>query len=32
VLSEGRERAQQIARQTLDQVKDRMGLVGARRA
>jgi tryptophanyl-tRNA synthetase len=32
ILEDGRERAQVIARQTLDQVKERMGLVGARRA
>jgi tryptophanyl-tRNA synthetase len=31
-LDEGRERAQQIARRTLDEVKSRLGLVGARRA
>jgi tryptophanyl-tRNA synthetase len=31
-LDEGRERAQQIARRTLDDVKSRLGLVGARRA
>src|SRR5918911_1729659 len=31
-LDEGRERAQEIARRTLDEVKARMGLVGARRA
>ncbi|MFN2597088.1 MAG: tryptophan--tRNA ligase, partial [Pyrinomonadaceae bacterium] len=31
-LDEGRERAQSIARKTLDEVKARMGLVGARRA
>ena len=31
-LDEGRERAQAIARTTLDEVKARMGLVGARRA
>jgi tryptophanyl-tRNA synthetase len=32
VLNDGRERAQGIARQTLAQVKERLGLVGARRA
>jgi tryptophanyl-tRNA synthetase len=32
VLDDGRERAQVIARQTLEQVKDRLGLVGARGA
>jgi tryptophanyl-tRNA synthetase len=32
VLNDGRERAQVIARQTLGQVKERLGLVGARRA
>jgi tryptophanyl-tRNA synthetase len=32
VLNDGRERAQSIARQTLDQVKERMGIAGARRA
>jgi tryptophanyl-tRNA synthetase len=32
ILGEGRERAQGIARQTLDEVKARLGLVGARRA
>jgi tryptophanyl-tRNA synthetase len=31
-LDEGRERAQRIARATLDEVKARLGLVGARRA
>ena len=31
-LGEGRERAQALARQTLDDVKARLGLVGARRA
>jgi tryptophanyl-tRNA synthetase len=31
-LGEGRERAQQLARPTLDDVKSRLGLVGARRA
>jgi tryptophanyl-tRNA synthetase len=31
-LDEGRERAQQIARRTLDDVKSRLGLVGASRA
>lgn len=31
-LGEGRERAHQIARETLDEVKSRLGLVGARRA
>jgi tryptophanyl-tRNA synthetase len=32
ILDEGRERAQQIARATLAEVKARMGIVGARRA
>ncbi|MDQ3907662.1 MAG: tryptophan--tRNA ligase [Acidobacteriota bacterium] len=32
LLSDGRERAQRIARPTLDQVKERMGIVGARGA
>jgi tryptophanyl-tRNA synthetase len=32
ILGEGRERAQELARQTLDDVKARLGLVGARRA
>lgn len=32
ILNDGRERAQVIARQTLDEVKERMGIVGARRA
>jgi tryptophanyl-tRNA synthetase len=32
VLNDGRERAQLLARQTLAQVKERLGLVGARRA